>query len=581
MAYDIFLSYARQDTDKARQIKDLLEGLGLNVFFDTEGLDGGDVFPDILDRELKTAGAVVGVWSKHALTRPWVKIECDIGKTRGVLVPLQIEQISDLDRPAAFWNIQFADLSDFDGDPDHVGWLRFIRALARTLNREDLLERESAAQAAEPASDDAAVRAELAALRAEMSDMRNAKAALAAQVNQPPVAEVTATGLGVWQEIKDSDNPAAIRRFLETVRGTPLEHVVEAKLDALENGPALGSDNESFTQLVEDLQPGRYDGPSREPAPPKASKAPWIIAASVAVTVSLAGLLYALGVVTLPFGSTSEPEPVAANTTQPPPSPAQSVAYHEQACADGVATACMSAATAYAYGEDGAEKDQFVAMTYYDMGCNLGDMEACWVAGISAEQGEDFVTARTYYDKACRGGAEDGCELQEALAKMQAVQAADQARTDAIIRLQQALIDQDFMTGPADGVAGPATRQALGSFYLVSGTTQSQTRFNTAPAEELNRIAAQVEGWQRPAAPAAPATPDWAKDLTMTIHKTYADMCLAGDYGGCVKLAEAYANGQTGQQDMQTALQLARKACDAEFTDGCRLAAWYEQFTPQ
>ena len=107
MAYDVFLSYARTDIQRAEIVKDLLEGLGLSVFFDTEGLDSGDIFPDILDREVKSAGAVVGVWSKHALTRPWVKIECDIGKTRGVLVPIQIDQIYDLERPAAFWNIQF------------------------------------------------------------------------------------------------------------------------------------------------------------------------------------------------------------------------------------------------------------------------------------------------------------------------------------------------------------------------------------------------------------------------------------------------------------------------------------------
>lgn len=172
---DIFLSYARTDTARARLIKDRLEALGLTVFFDTEGLDGGDVFPDILDREVKGAGAVVGVWSAHALTRPWVKIECDIGRARGVLVPVQIEQIADLDKPAAFWNVQFDDLSDFDGDTDHAGWLRFVRSLARTLDRPDLLQRESQTHAGEAPSDDAKVRAELAALRAELAEMRSAK----------------------------------------------------------------------------------------------------------------------------------------------------------------------------------------------------------------------------------------------------------------------------------------------------------------------------------------------------------------------------------------------------------------------
>lgn len=183
---DVFLSYARKDTDRAILIRDALQALGLTVFFDTEGLDGGDVFPDVLDREVKGAGAVVGVWSAHALSRPWVKVECDIGRARGVLVPVQIEKIPDLDKPAAFWNVQFDDLSDFDGDTDHAGWLRFVRSLARTLDRPELLQRESQTHAGAAPSEDAAVREELAALRAELAEMRAAKPAAPEQTAPPP-----------------------------------------------------------------------------------------------------------------------------------------------------------------------------------------------------------------------------------------------------------------------------------------------------------------------------------------------------------------------------------------------------------
>ncbi len=169
---DVFLSYARTDAAAAERLRAALQGLGLTVFFDTEGLDGGDVFPDVLDREVKTAGAVVGVWSRHALTRPWVKIECDIGRARGVLVPVRVEDIPELEIPAAFWNIQVDDLSGFDGRHDHVGWLRFIRALARTLDRPDLLAAESARAQDRPEAANADVRTEIAALRAELDGMR-------------------------------------------------------------------------------------------------------------------------------------------------------------------------------------------------------------------------------------------------------------------------------------------------------------------------------------------------------------------------------------------------------------------------
>ncbi len=136
---DVFLSYARRDVARAQIIRQGLEDLGLKVFFDLEGLDSGDVFPDVLDKAVKSAKCVVGVWSAHSLTRAWVKTECDIGRARGVLVPVQVERINDLDRPAAFWNLHYDDLSQFDGDPSHSDWLSFVRSVSRTLGRPDLI----------------------------------------------------------------------------------------------------------------------------------------------------------------------------------------------------------------------------------------------------------------------------------------------------------------------------------------------------------------------------------------------------------------------------------------------------------
>ena len=176
---DIFLSYSRPDTARARQIKQALESLGLTVFFDTEGLDGGDVFPDVLDREVKSAGAVVGIWSRHSIARPWVKVECDIGRERGVLCPVQIEEIPKMEVPAVFWNLQVDDLSDFAGDPAHRGWLRFVRSLGSTMERPELLEKESERLEAAQGIDDAVMQ-ELLALRAELKAMREA------QANPPP-----------------------------------------------------------------------------------------------------------------------------------------------------------------------------------------------------------------------------------------------------------------------------------------------------------------------------------------------------------------------------------------------------------
>lgn len=416
MAHDIFLSYARADVARAVQIKELLESLGLTVFFDIEGLDGGDVFPDVLDREVKSARAVVGVWSKHALTREWVKIECDIGRQRKVLVPVQIEEISFLDRPAAFHNIQYNDLSDFDGQPEHVGWLRFLRSLARVLNRPELLEREQAAQNATPDSEDRDVHAELAAMRQQIEEMTNAKAALAATV-QDAQQDASAANYAIWQELKQTGNVDAVRRFLQTVRGSSLEIVVEAELTRL-------------TNPVESAVPSR-------PAQIKPTKTE--NTAQRRLLLPVLGGLAAIGLAAFgfflwqdgaPSQSSSElSEAVEPAIEQPIPdistnlsSSASSLAdsgveYYMKACADGVAKACHDAGTALYYGE-GIAADPAGALKYYEAGCLMKDAETCWVGGIAAEQGEQFNLALDLYATACKLGAEEGCELHKALKTM-------------------------------------------------------------------------------------------------------------------------------------------------------------------
>ncbi|MFN7179774.1 TIR domain-containing protein [Hyphomonas sp.] len=148
---DVFLSYARVDLAKAERVKAALEAAGLSVFFDVEGLDGGDVFPDVLDREVKTAGAVVSLWSPHSLSRPWVKQECSIGLKRKCLVPLAIEPLGQLDVPVAFEGLQVIDFTGFHARADTPEWRQLMRALARTLKRPELLgEAQVAAEKPKP-----------------------------------------------------------------------------------------------------------------------------------------------------------------------------------------------------------------------------------------------------------------------------------------------------------------------------------------------------------------------------------------------------------------------------------------------
>jgi len=143
---DIFISYARPERTEAECVKAALEREGLSVFLDIDGLDGGDDFSSKLDREVKSAGAVVGLWSPTSLSHQWVKTECDIGKRRGVLIPVAIKTFKDIEVPAIFWNIHFIDLTACVHDLNHPNWQALHRSVARTLDRRDETSQSQAVQ---------------------------------------------------------------------------------------------------------------------------------------------------------------------------------------------------------------------------------------------------------------------------------------------------------------------------------------------------------------------------------------------------------------------------------------------------
>jgi hypothetical protein len=132
---DVFISYPRKAQAQADVIRRGLLRQNWDVFFDVSGIDAGVSFPEIIDKAVKNAGAVLGCWSREAFEREWVMRECRVGRLRNVLVPVAIERFDELDVPVEFVGINYLDLSDFDGREDHPGWKRTINAIDRLLGR--------------------------------------------------------------------------------------------------------------------------------------------------------------------------------------------------------------------------------------------------------------------------------------------------------------------------------------------------------------------------------------------------------------------------------------------------------------
>ena len=89
----IFLSYARVDFAKAQRVAEALEAVGHSVWWDRQ-LQAGERFSAEIDRALKSANAVVVLWSKASIESAWVQDEAGVGRDSGRLVPALLEAVT-------------------------------------------------------------------------------------------------------------------------------------------------------------------------------------------------------------------------------------------------------------------------------------------------------------------------------------------------------------------------------------------------------------------------------------------------------------------------------------------------------
>ena len=107
----VFLSYDRDDGDKARLIAAALENAGHSVWWDLH-VRGGAQFSKVIEEALKAADAVVVLWSKHSIESTWVKDEAAVGRDTGRLIPVTID---GTEPPLGFRQFQTIDLSRWKG----------------------------------------------------------------------------------------------------------------------------------------------------------------------------------------------------------------------------------------------------------------------------------------------------------------------------------------------------------------------------------------------------------------------------------------------------------------------------------
>jgi hypothetical protein len=126
---DIFLSYARHDRATARLFAETLAEEGFSVWWDA-ALHSGETFDEVIERNLREAGAVIVLWSPRSVASRWVRAEATLADRRNKLAPAIIEPC---DRPIIFELTHAADLCEWDGDTTDVRWRTFVDDLRRLV----------------------------------------------------------------------------------------------------------------------------------------------------------------------------------------------------------------------------------------------------------------------------------------------------------------------------------------------------------------------------------------------------------------------------------------------------------------
>ena len=116
---DIFISYAREDRERAKELAGVLERRGWSVWWDRL-IPAGGSFNRIIEEELTRAKCVIVLWSRHSVESNYVQNEAGEADRRSVLVPVLVE---DVRIPLPFRHLQATPVEDLDHIVTSIGAL--------------------------------------------------------------------------------------------------------------------------------------------------------------------------------------------------------------------------------------------------------------------------------------------------------------------------------------------------------------------------------------------------------------------------------------------------------------------------
>jgi YARHG domain/TIR domain len=128
---DVFISYSRDDRGAVRRIAEAVEALGYDVWWDDD-LPPHMSYGDVITSKIGAAKAAIVVWSSHSVQSEWVRAEADVARNQKKLIQTALDNVMP---PLPFNQIQFAEIGDWRGEPEHPGWRKVKASLAELCGR--------------------------------------------------------------------------------------------------------------------------------------------------------------------------------------------------------------------------------------------------------------------------------------------------------------------------------------------------------------------------------------------------------------------------------------------------------------
>jgi hypothetical protein len=128
----VFLSYASQDATAVKQLRDALEAVGIEVWFDQRRLEGGDDFDQQIKKNIRACSLFVPVISANTQARHegYFRLEWTLAAERSKLIaetipfilPVVIDPVSENDAlvPERFLQVQWTRLPGGNATPEFV-----------------------------------------------------------------------------------------------------------------------------------------------------------------------------------------------------------------------------------------------------------------------------------------------------------------------------------------------------------------------------------------------------------------------------------------------------------------------------